>query len=221
MAVLLVTHDLGIVAGRADRVLVMYAGRLVEAAPTMPLFAGPLHPYTRGLFGSIPRLDATAARLAPIPGSVPRPDQWPAGCRFHPRCPVRVEKCTRLRPPLVPVARPITRWHAGWRRRCRVTPLLQVEVSSSTIRPVDSWCVPTAGTRRGRRFVRDHAVRPSAWWVNREAERAPSVAMSSASNNRRLAPCDSRARTWRRSRRRELRSLRRECRSSSRIPSLR
>jgi peptide/nickel transport system ATP-binding protein len=105
MAVLLITHDLGIVAGRADRVLVMYAGRIVEAAPTPLLFSHPDHPYTKGLFGSIPRLDATAARLSPIPGSVPRPDQWPTGCRFNPRCPWRVEKCTRERPPLAPVER--------------------------------------------------------------------------------------------------------------------
>ncbi len=103
MAVLLITHDLGIVAGRADRVLVMYAGRIVEAAPTALLFNQPDHPYTKGLFASIPRLDATASRLSPIPGSVPRPDQWPTGCRFNPRCPWRVDKCTRERPPLIPV----------------------------------------------------------------------------------------------------------------------
>ncbi len=105
MAVLLITHDLGIVAGRADRVLVMYAGRIAEAAPTGPLFAQPAHPYTRGLFGSIPRLDTTATRLSPIPGSVPRPDHWPTGCRFHPRCPSRVDKCSHERPLLLPIER--------------------------------------------------------------------------------------------------------------------
>ncbi len=87
MAVLLITHDLGIVAGRADRVLVMYAGRIAESAPTAALFAHPAHPYTKALFAAIPRLDAAVGRLAAIPGAVPRPDRWPTGCRFHPRCP--------------------------------------------------------------------------------------------------------------------------------------
>jgi oligopeptide/dipeptide ABC transporter ATP-binding protein len=101
MAVLLITHDLGIVAGRADRVLVMYAGRIVESAPTVALFTAPQHPYTQGLFGSIPRLDSTAERLAPIAGVVPSPHQWPGGCRFHPRCPVAIAACHSERPPLV------------------------------------------------------------------------------------------------------------------------
>ena len=100
MAVLLITHDLGIVAGRADRVLVMYAGRIVECATTAALFAAPAHPYTQGLFASIPRLENTASRLTPIPGTVPPPDQWPSGCRFHPRCPVAVSRCRTDRPPL-------------------------------------------------------------------------------------------------------------------------
>ncbi|MGH7583830.1 MAG: ABC transporter ATP-binding protein [Gemmatimonadales bacterium] len=103
MAVLLITHDLGIVAGRADRVLVMYAGRIVESAPTTQLFARPAHPYTMGLFASIPRLDATTTRLTPIRGTVPRPDRWPPGCRFNPRCPVAIERCLVERPPLDPV----------------------------------------------------------------------------------------------------------------------
>ncbi len=103
MAVLLITHDLGIVAGRADRVLVMYAGRIVECATTAALFAAPAHPYTQGLFASIPRLENTASRLTPIPGTVPPPDQWPSGCRFHPRCPVAVSRCRTERPPLEPI----------------------------------------------------------------------------------------------------------------------
>ncbi|MGH7523650.1 MAG: ABC transporter ATP-binding protein [Gemmatimonadales bacterium] len=104
MAVLLISHDLGIVAGRADRVLVMYAGRIAESAPTASLFAHPAHPYTRGLFESIPRLDATTTRLTPIRGTVPRPDQWPDGCRFNPRCPVAIPRCLTERPPLDEVA---------------------------------------------------------------------------------------------------------------------
>jgi peptide/nickel transport system ATP-binding protein len=104
MAVLLISHDLGVVAGRADRVLVMYAGRIVESAPTAALFAHPAHPYTRGLFASIPRLDATTTRLTPIRGTVPRPDQWPSGCRFNPRCPVAIARCVTERPALEVVA---------------------------------------------------------------------------------------------------------------------
>jgi oligopeptide/dipeptide ABC transporter ATP-binding protein len=104
MAVLLISHDLGIVAGRADRVLVMYAGRIAESATTAELFAHPAHPYTRGLFASIPRLDAATTRLTPIRGTVPRPDQWPDGCRFNPRCPVALPRCLTQRPPLDEVA---------------------------------------------------------------------------------------------------------------------
>jgi len=100
LAVLLITHDLGIVASRADRVLVMYAGRIVESAKTARLFSHPAHPYTRGLFASIPRLDADTTRLTPIGGSVPRPADWPTGCRFHPRCGVAIAHCTMHRPPL-------------------------------------------------------------------------------------------------------------------------
>ena len=100
LAVLLITHDLGIVAGRADRVLVMYAGRIVESATTVQLFAHPAHPYTRGLFASIPRLDDDTTRLTPIGGTVPRPSDWPTGCRFHPRCGVAIAHCTDHRPAL-------------------------------------------------------------------------------------------------------------------------
>jgi peptide/nickel transport system ATP-binding protein len=92
MAVLLITHDLGIVAGRADRVAVMYAGQIVEEAPTGELFANPSHPYTQGLFGSVPRISGPVQRLTPIGGSVPPPNAWPSGCRFRPRCPKAFDK---------------------------------------------------------------------------------------------------------------------------------
>lgn len=98
MAVLLITHDLGVVAGRADRVAVMYAGQIVETATTADLFALPSHPYTQGLFASIPRLDSARGRLTPITGQVPSPDRWPAGCRFQPRCPEAMEVCGRAPP---------------------------------------------------------------------------------------------------------------------------
>jgi oligopeptide/dipeptide ABC transporter ATP-binding protein len=100
MTMLLITHDLGVVAGRADRVAVMYAGRIVEEAPTAALFGSPAHPYTQGLFASLPRLRGARAPLHPIPGTVPVPGQWPAGCRFHPRCPRIMPVCT-TDPPVV------------------------------------------------------------------------------------------------------------------------
>jgi len=102
MAILLITHDLGIVAGRADRVAVMYAGQIVEQAPTDRLFAAPSHPYTQGLFASVPRITGPVGRLTPIGGSVPPPTAWPQGCRFRPRCPKAFDK-SELPPPLLPV----------------------------------------------------------------------------------------------------------------------
>jgi oligopeptide/dipeptide ABC transporter ATP-binding protein len=100
MAVLLITHDLGVVAGRADRVAVMYAGQVVETAATAALFAAPGHPYTRSLFASIPRIEGPLTRLSPIPGTVPPAHAWPAGCRFRPRCPVAETRCSTV-PPVV------------------------------------------------------------------------------------------------------------------------
>jgi oligopeptide/dipeptide ABC transporter ATP-binding protein len=110
MAVLLITHDLGIVAGRADRVAVMYAGQIVEETQTAQLFANPSHPYTQGLFASVPRLTGPLQRLTPIQGTVPAPTAWPSGCRFRPRCPKAFDK-SELEPPLLPV-------EPGHRMRC-------------------------------------------------------------------------------------------------------
>jgi len=101
MAVLLITHDLGVVAGHADRVVVMYAGRVVETARTEELFEHPTHPYTEGLLAAVPRIDAPRARLHAIPGQVPAATAWPPGCRFHPRCPYAWEKCVAEEPPLL------------------------------------------------------------------------------------------------------------------------
>ncbi len=106
MAVLLITHDLGVVAGTTDRVVVMYAGQVVETAPTRDLFARPQHPYTEGLMESIPRLDRPRARLHSIPGSVPAATAWPPGCRFHPRCPYAWDKCRTEEPPLLETGTP-------------------------------------------------------------------------------------------------------------------
>jgi oligopeptide/dipeptide ABC transporter ATP-binding protein len=101
MSVLLITHDLGVVAGQADRVVVMYAGQVVETAPTTALFDGPLHPYTEGLMAAAPRIDARKSRLQAIPGQVPAATAWPSGCRFHPRCPHAWTKCANEEPPLL------------------------------------------------------------------------------------------------------------------------
>jgi len=100
MGVLLITHDLGVVAGMADRVVVMYAGLVMEEAPVRTLFAMPLHPYTRLLLKSIPRVGAKAARLHQIAGTTPPPSRFPAGCRFHPRCPDAIGPCGTEVPPL-------------------------------------------------------------------------------------------------------------------------
>jgi oligopeptide/dipeptide ABC transporter ATP-binding protein len=102
MAVILITHDLGVVSDFADRVAVMYAARVVETAPAAALFAAPRHPYTEGLLASLPRLDRTAERLASIPGQVPPPFALPPGCRFAPRCAHAKAPCDAALPPLVP-----------------------------------------------------------------------------------------------------------------------
>ncbi|MGE0715754.1 MAG: ABC transporter ATP-binding protein [Alphaproteobacteria bacterium] len=98
MALLLITHDLGVVAEMADEVVVMYAGKVVERAPADRLFAEPQHPYTIGLMGSVPQLHLRQDRLAAIEGQVPSPAAPPAGCRFHPRCPFVEPRC-RVAPP--------------------------------------------------------------------------------------------------------------------------
>ncbi|HSK25481.1 MAG TPA: ABC transporter ATP-binding protein [Jiangellales bacterium] len=100
-SLVLITHDLGVVAGLCDTVHVMYAGRVVESAPRRPLFADPRHPYTGGLLGSVPRLDAPRGEpLRPIPGSPTDTLPWVKGCAFAPRCAHRVDACTGQPPPL-------------------------------------------------------------------------------------------------------------------------
>jgi peptide/nickel transport system ATP-binding protein len=102
-AVILITHDLGVVAEVADEVAVMYAGRIVERAPVRAIFEQPQHPYTVGLLGSIPRLDAARERLASIEGQVPSPLARPPGCNFAARCPFAVAHCRAEVPPLLEV----------------------------------------------------------------------------------------------------------------------
>ncbi len=101
LAVILVTHDLGIVAEYADDVTILYAARVMEQAPTAELFRNPLNPYTRGLLESIPGIDGSRQRrLQAIPGSIPSALNPPAGCRFHPRCVRAIPKCSDAEPPL-------------------------------------------------------------------------------------------------------------------------
>ncbi|WP_159992726.1 ABC transporter ATP-binding protein [Roseomonas sp. 18066] len=100
MSIILITHDLGVVAEMADEVAVMYAGRVVERTTARELFDDPQHPYTLGLLGSVPRLDEERDRLLAIDGSVPPPFAFPPGCRFNPRCPFAIGPCRSDLPPL-------------------------------------------------------------------------------------------------------------------------
>ena len=117
-AIILITHDLGVVAEVCDEVAVMYAGEIVERAPVDELFANPQHPYTVGLLGSIPRLDRRASHLATIEGMVPNMANPPPGCRFAARCPFVSDICIAAPPPLVDAQRPATP-RAASRRRWR------------------------------------------------------------------------------------------------------
>jgi oligopeptide transport system ATP-binding protein len=109
MGLLLITHDLGVVAETADRVAVMYAGRIVETGPTDAVLSAPAHPYTEGLLASVPRgQSGREERLRPIAGAPPSLARIPSGCPFHPRCPYVIDRCRAERPPLAPVSVPGT-----------------------------------------------------------------------------------------------------------------
>src|SRR5690606_33986024 len=100
-AVIWITHDLGVIAGLADRVIVMYGGQIVEESPVQPLYAKPMHPYTEGLLGSLPRLDQKGTDLINIKGSPPNLYEAPTSCPFAPRCPYVMDKCREQDPPLM------------------------------------------------------------------------------------------------------------------------
>jgi len=102
MALLLITHDMGVVAQCCDKVAVLYAGRLVEAAAIDPLFAAPAHPYTQALIDCIPRADTRKGTLTGIPGTVPAVSAYPPGCRYHPRCRRAQKVCQNSAPGLTP-----------------------------------------------------------------------------------------------------------------------
>jgi peptide/nickel transport system ATP-binding protein len=119
-AVMLITHDMGVIAETADRVAVMYAGRIVEIGEVGELVRNPLHPYAQGLMAAIPTLEARAPRLAQIPGAMPRLSAIPRGCAFAPRCPKAFGRCVE-RPPLLPVG---DRSAACWLYEQREAPVL-------------------------------------------------------------------------------------------------
>jgi len=125
MAVLLITHDLGVVAETADRVAVMYAGQVVESAGVRALFRSGRHPYTAGLLASLPKLGARQGSLRVIPGNVPNPAHFPSGCRFHPRCPCAIDRCRAEEPGLESVG-------DGHRSRC----WRAAEIAAGTLDPV-------------------------------------------------------------------------------------
>ena len=103
MSMIMITHDMGVVAEIAERVAVMYAGCIVETSQVVPLFTNPSHPYTWGLLGSMPRVDREQERLSPIAGIVPNPFEYPAGCKYSTRCPLADEKCRKHEPALIEV----------------------------------------------------------------------------------------------------------------------
>jgi oligopeptide/dipeptide ABC transporter ATP-binding protein len=130
--VILITHDLGVVADIADRVAVMYAGRIIEQAPRDELFADPQHPYTWGLLGSVPRVDRTRqAKLRPIEGTPPSLTALPQGCRFRPRCSQSIDKCLETPPLLQRVESP------GHTDACWLTPEVKRARRGAIIDPVE------------------------------------------------------------------------------------
>ncbi|HRD77388.1 MAG TPA: methionine ABC transporter ATP-binding protein, partial [Hyphomicrobiaceae bacterium] len=121
-AVMLITHDMGVIAETADRVAVMYAGRIAEIGPVRDVIQRPHHPYTKGLMGSIPTLEAAASRLVQIPGSMPRLTAIPRGCAFNPRCREVIERCRLERPEPVAIgASAVACWVAAARAKAGTT----------------------------------------------------------------------------------------------------
>jgi oligopeptide/dipeptide ABC transporter ATP-binding protein len=134
-SILMITHDLGVIAETASRVIVMYAGEVVEQADVDELFAKPQHPYTEGLMHSMPHIGHDQERLNVIPGTVPAPTEWPAGCRFRERCPYSWDKCEREHPPLYEIGSGhVSRCHlaiAPERRNNPHPPLVEVGVAAA------------------------------------------------------------------------------------------
>jgi peptide/nickel transport system ATP-binding protein len=110
---LFISHDIGVVEHLADRVAIMYLGRIVETAPTEALFAQPNHPYTQALLREVPRIDTRQHAFEPIKGEIPSPLDPPSGCHFHPRCPFSMQRCREWQPELVEIA-------PGWLSACHL-----------------------------------------------------------------------------------------------------
>ena len=141
-AIVLITHDLGVVAGFADRVAVMYAGRIVEIGDVDDVFYRPRMPYTLGLLGSIPRLDVgRRQRLTPIDGNPPSLVHLPSGCPFWPRCPLRIEKCLEVEPALLPIQGHEPSHRAACHRSDEIE---QQKMTSTDIFPVQRASPPEA-----------------------------------------------------------------------------
>jgi oligopeptide/dipeptide ABC transporter ATP-binding protein len=122
-SIVMITHDLGVIAETASRVVVMYAGEVVEEATAAALFAEAHHPYTEGLLRAMPRVGQARERLATIPGTVPPPTAWPSGCRFHDRCPYAWERCIAEHPPLYRIGGGhVSRCHLAEEPERRATP---------------------------------------------------------------------------------------------------
>jgi oligopeptide/dipeptide ABC transporter ATP-binding protein len=141
MAILLITHNLGLVGDIAKRIAVMYAGQIVEDGPVNHVLRRPLHPYTRALLAAVPVLGAGRTRLAAIPGHIPSPVAFPSGCRFHPRCPLAIPNCASTMPALEPVAGPTapvnertTQYAPEHRVRCPVAMATGVETEPPATR---------------------------------------------------------------------------------------
>lgn len=151
MTVLLITHNLGIVAGICDRVMVMYSGRIVESGRTADIFAEPTHPYTKALLEAVPLIDAPGHHLRGIPGSPPAPWDRPSGCAFHPRCGYRIERCLDNDPVLGPTlgSRVAACWvsqQCGHLPPSPMTPSLEVPSSGADMPPLQEANVITSGT---------------------------------------------------------------------------
>jgi peptide/nickel transport system ATP-binding protein len=136
-SILLITHDLGVVAETVSRVIVMYGGEIVEEAPVRELFARAHHPYTEGLLNAMPQVGHARERLATIPGTVPPPTAWPKGCRFHDRCPYAWDRCATEHPPLYQIGTShVSRCHLAdepQRRADKHEPLVETLTGERTV----------------------------------------------------------------------------------------
>ncbi|HYD50967.1 MAG TPA: ABC transporter ATP-binding protein [Gemmatimonadaceae bacterium] len=151
MSILLITHDLGVVAETCSRVIVMYGGEVVEEAPVEELFRGAHHPYTEGLLGAMPRVgEPVGGRLRTIPGTVPPPTAWPSGCRFRDRCPYSWERCATEHPPLYQIGAPSGITHVS---RCHLAdePERRAHPHEPLVSQIAGEGGGTLGARRGER----------------------------------------------------------------------